>query len=65
VFELGLESNFKTFVPLHQREAFTPLSWIIHSGSKYALFLTMQITDSCMLNVTAKESLASQNSIWL
>jgi hypothetical protein len=63
VFTLSLESKFKPSVQVHQREAFTPPLWIIYSDSEYGLLLPIQITDSYMLNVTAKETLASQNSI--
>jgi len=62
VFTLSLESKFKSSVQVHQREAFRFLSWIIYLDSEYGLLLPIQITDSYMLNVTDKETPASQNS---
>jgi hypothetical protein len=62
VFTLALESKFKVSAQCHQQKAATLTSWIIHSDSEYGLLLSIQITDSYMLNVTAKETLASQNS---
>ena len=50
---------------LWQREARMRLSWIVYSDSECGLLLPIQIMDSCMLNVTSNETLASQNSIWV
>ena len=65
VFTLALESKFKPSVQGRQQKTPTLTSWIIHSDSEYGLLLSIQITDSYMLNVTAKETFASQSSIWL
>lgn len=65
VFILALKSKSKPSVQSRQQKAPTLTSWIIYSDSEYGLLLSIQITDSYMLNVITKETLASQSSIWL
>lgn len=61
VFSLAVEKKCKVSVQNHRRRAVTADSWITHSDSEYGLLLSIQITDSYMLNVTTKETMASQN----
>jgi len=65
VFELGLESMFKSPVQGHQQKALAPTLWIIHSDSEYVLLLSIQITDSYMLNAITTKPPASQSSVWV
>jgi len=62
VFALSWKGKLTASVHVHQREAFAFNSWIIYSDSEYGLLLPIQITDSYTLNVTVKETFASQNS---
>jgi len=66
VFALTEEAEgFTVSVDIHQREAPVSPLRIIHSDSEYELSLSIQILDSYTLNVTAKEPLRSQNSVWV
>ena len=62
VFILALGNKSKPSVQGRPQKAPTLTSWIIYSDSEYGLLLSIQITDSYMLNVTADEDPESQNS---
>ena len=54
---MALGSKFEKHVHCRRQEDITHTSWIIHSDSEYGLLLSIQITDTYMLNVIVKEPL--------